>query len=249
MGKPFKSRTTSRGSDKSNCTTFKGFIDKIFPLMIIFSISCFTFYFGRRPQMPGSEVVQVPDFAELVELAREVGQQVAGAQIMCATAESCTGGLVGHLLTEIPGSSVYFAGGAVVYSYEAKERVVGVDRAMLLEHGAVSAPVAQQMAQGARRLYAVDVAVAITGIAGPGGGTEEKPVGTVHIHVSGSHGYEAGKRFVWNADRSGNKLLSAQAALQMLADYLEAKALSTTQVDFVPVDFEQVDALREKMSE
>ena len=122
--------------------------------------------------------------SEMRELAAAVGQLLLARQMTCATAESCTGGLVGHWITEIPGSSAYFVGAAVVYSYEAKERLLAVDHEILLQEGAVSAPVAQQMAQGARRLFDVDVAVAVTGIAGPGGGLPDKPTGTVYLHLS-----------------------------------------------------------------
>lgn len=155
-------------------------------------------------------------------LSQRIGVLLTAANMQCATAESCTGGLVGHLITEVAGSSNYFAGGAVVYSYAAKMNVLGVDQATLEQEGAVSYEVARQMAQGALRLYGVAVAVAITGIAGPGGGLPHKPVGTVHVHVSAADGYERGERFHWTSDRSGNKLLSAVAALQMLHDYLQA---------------------------
>lgn len=158
---------------------------------------------------------------ELVPLARQVGEALAAAGLLSATAESCTGGLVGHLLTEIPGSSAWFAGCAGVYSYAAKERLLGVEHDLLVARGAVSAEVAQQMAQGALPLYGADVAVAITGIAGPGGGTDEKPVGLVHFHLSGVDGTERAERIVWPGDRRGNKLLSAQFALQMLVDYAQ----------------------------
>ena len=114
---------------------------------------------------------------DMRDLAAAVGQLLLARQMTCAAAESCTGGLVGHWITEIPGSSAYFAGAAVVYSYEAKERILAVDHDTLLREGAVSAPVARQMAQGARRLFAVDVAVAVTGIAGPGGGLPASPRG------------------------------------------------------------------------
>lgn len=158
---------------------------------------------------------------ELVPLARQVGEALAATGLLSATAESCTGGLVGHLLTEIPGSSAWFAGCAGVYSYAAKERLLGVDHDILIEQGAVSAAVARQMAQGALPLYGADVAVAITGIAGPGGGTADKPVGLVHFHLSAVDGAERAERIVWPADRRGNKLLSAQFALQMLLDYAQ----------------------------
>lgn len=156
-----------------------------------------------------------------VELAKSVGEALKSRSMTCATAESCTGGLIGHLITEVPGSSAYFQGAAVVYSYAAKERLLGVDHATLLSEGAVSAPVAQQMAQGALRLFDCDVAVAVTGIAGPGGGLPDKPTGTVYLHLSARDGVERGARHVWGSDRSGNKLLTAHAALLMLLDYLE----------------------------
>lgn len=159
------------------------------------------------------------DESAIVELAQRLGEQLQAQELMCATAESCTGGLVGHLITEIAGSSAYFAGGAITYSYAAKERVLGVQHDTLMTHGAVSYEVAQEMARGALRLYEVDAAVAITGVAGPGGGSAEKPVGTVHIHLSAADGTERGERYLWDADRSGNKWLSAKAALQMLLDY------------------------------
>ena len=160
-------------------------------------------------------------YQRAIHLAERVGQKLRRRGLMAATAESCTGGLIGHLLTEVPGSSDYFAGGAVVYSYAAKEAVLGVDHDTLLAEGAVSAPVAQQMAQGALRLYAAGVAVAVTGIAGPGGGLPGKPTGTVYLHLSAADGYERGERHVWQSDRSGNKLLSAVAALEMIEEYLE----------------------------
>ena len=166
----------------------------------------------------------VPTYEELTELSQEVGAQFLQTKMSCATAESCTGGLVGHLLTEISGCSAYFLGGAIVYSNEIKAHVLGVDPATLDTEGAVSYATAKQMASGALRLYGVDVAVAITGIAGPGGGSATKPVGLVFVHVAARDGYHRGERFVWPADRTGNKLLSAQAALQMLLEYLSQHA-------------------------
>lgn len=162
----------------------------------------------------------VPTTEHVVLRMRAMGDELRRQGLMCAGAESCTGGLIGHLITESPGSSDYFAGSAVVYSYAAKERVLGVLHATLMDVGAVSAEVAQQMAQGALKLYAADVAVSVTGVAGPGGDTPGKPTGTVYIHVSAADGYEQGVRFVWQADRSGNKLLSAWAAIEMIITYL-----------------------------
>lgn len=156
---------------------------------------------------------------DLIPLARQVGAALAAAGLVAATAESCTGGLVGHLITEVPGSSAWFLGCAGVYSNAAKERLLGVRAETLLAKGAVSAEAAQEMAQGALALYAAQVAVAITGIAGPGGGTAEKPTGLVHLHLSGTDGSEWARRVVWTLDRRGNKLLSAQLALQMLLEF------------------------------
>lgn len=161
------------------------------------------------------------EIQEVIELARHAGEKLVQRQQMCATAESCTGGLIGHLITENAGSSAYFAGAAVVYSYAAKERLLGVDHDLLVREGAVSAAVAQQMALGARRLFAADVAVSVTGIAGPGGALPDKPTGTVYLHLSAANGYARSAHHIWAADRSGNKLLSAAVALRMLLEYLD----------------------------
>jgi len=112
----------------------------------------------------------------------QVAQLLTGRRI--ATAESCTGGLLAARLTERPGSSAYLAGGLVTYANDAKHELLGVDPALIDAHGAVSEPVAEAMAAGALRRFGADTAVAITGIAGPGGGTEEKPVGTVCFTVA-----------------------------------------------------------------
>lgn len=165
---------------------------------------------------------EVPvDEKALIPLARLVGEALHQRGWMAALAESCTGGLVGHLITEIAGSSAWFAGSAGVYSYAAKERILGVDHATLEREGAVSYAVAAQMAQGALRVYDADVAVSVTGIAGPGGGTPDKPTGLVHFHLSAKGGVEIARRQIWPADRRGNKLLSAEYALQMLLAYAE----------------------------
>ena len=132
--------------------------------------------------------------AELVlELLRE-------RRLTLATAESCTGGLVGGRLTDVPGSSDVFLGGAIVYSNEAKERQLGVPAALIAAHGAVSAEVAGAMARGALERLGADVTVAVTGIAGPGGGTAEKPVGLVYVHAAGPMG-ERSLRLDFPGDR------------------------------------------------
>lgn len=150
-------------------------------------------------------------------LAVELYERLRDGQLTLAGAESCTGGLVGDLITDVSGSSAYFLGSAGTYSNEAKMRLLRVREATLSAHGAVSAETAAEMAQGARRLYGADIAVSVTGIAGPTGGTPDKPVGLVYIHVSAPE-YEHGESFVWPSDRIGNKRLSAEAALRMLID-------------------------------
>ncbi|MGI8587220.1 MAG: CinA family protein [Chloroflexia bacterium] len=138
-----------------------------------------------------------------------------------AVAESCTGGLLGHLLTEAPGSSAWFLGGVIAYDDSVKIALLGVPLEVLREHGAVSAECAAAMAEGALRLLGGDLALAVTGIAGPGGGTTAKPVGTVYIALSGSRtGTQVAHR-VWTGSRTENKQASAEAALEMLRDRLE----------------------------
>jgi len=132
-----------------------------------------------------------------------------------ATAESCTGGLVASRLTEVPGSSDVFAGAIVAYSNELKVQQLGVPDELLREHGAVSAEAAAAMARGARDRLGVDVAVSVTGVAGPGGGTPEKPVGLVFLHASGPMG-ERGLRFDFPGDRATIRGRSAVAALHLV---------------------------------
>ncbi|MBM4398580.1 MAG: CinA family protein [Deltaproteobacteria bacterium] len=117
-----------------------------------------------------------------------VGGALAAAGLTLATAESCTGGLVGHLVTAVPGSSACYLGGVVAYSNAAKERLLGVPGAAIAAHGAVSREVVAAMAEGAARAFGASLGVAVSGVAGPGGGTEAKPVGTVWIGVAGVRG-------------------------------------------------------------
>lgn len=145
-------------------------------------------------------------------LAREHG-------LTLATAESCTGGLVAGELTSIAGSSDVVAGGAVTYSNELKQRLLGVPAELLERHGAVSAEVAEAMAHGARERLGADVAVSVTGVAGPGGGTPEKPVGLVFLHVAGPGG-GSGHRMQWPGDRGVVRRRATVAALHQLRDHL-----------------------------
>jgi nicotinamide-nucleotide amidase len=132
-----------------------------------------------------------------------------------ATAESCTGGLVAARLTSVPGASDVFRGGIVAYENGVKELELGVPAALLAEHGAVSAEVAEAMAKGARTRLGADVAVAVTGIAGPGGGTAEKPVGLVYLHAEGPDG-GVGREFSFPGDRASIRARSAVGALHLV---------------------------------
>ncbi|HEX8599883.1 MAG TPA: CinA family protein [Chloroflexia bacterium] len=137
-----------------------------------------------------------------------------------SVAESCTGGLLGGVLTELSGSSEYFLGGIIAYADSAKIALLGVDERTIVVHGAVSGPVALDMADGARRATGSDVAISITGIAGPTGGTEQKPVGTTFIGVSGL-GNTHVEQFVWTGDRAENRAASVRAALEMLVERID----------------------------
>lgn len=157
---------------------------------------------------------------EAFDISHRVGELLRSRQLTIAVAESCTGGLVGDCLTDVPGSSDYFLGGVLSYSNDAKQRLLGVSDATLAEFGAVSAECARAMAQGVRRLLQADVGVSVTGIAGPGGATDGKPAGLTYLHLA-TDDRDIGYRAVWQGDRRTNKELSAVAALQLVLSYLE----------------------------
>jgi nicotinamide-nucleotide amidase len=136
-------------------------------------------------------------------------------KLTLATAESCTGGLVAARLTSVPGSSDVVAGGVVAYSDAVKRSELDVPAELLVQHGAVSAEVAEAMARGARRRLCVDVAVAVTGIAGPDGGTDEKPVGLVYLHAEGPGG-GIGREFSFPGDRASIRARSVAGALHLV---------------------------------
>jgi nicotinamide-nucleotide amidase len=167
---------------------------------------------------------------ELVGLAERLQGLCLGRGLTVALAESCTGGLVADAITDVAGSSGYFAGGVVSYSNEAKETLLDVPRAMLEAHGAVSAQVARAMAEGARSRFGVDVAAAVTGIAGPDGGSDAKPVGLTYVAVADADGVE-GRRHVWPGDRAANKVSSAAAVLELLLERVGASAAATAGAD------------------
>ena len=153
---------------------------------------------------------------DLLKLSEQVGEALLRTGLTVCTAESCTGGLILSALTDVAGSSAYVEGGLVTYSNEAKMKMLGVREATLIEHGAVSAATAGEMACGVRDLFDTDYALSVTGIAGPGGGTAEKPVGLTYIGLAGREGLMAVERHVWDGDRIANKMLSVDAALQLL---------------------------------
>jgi nicotinamide-nucleotide amidase len=128
----------------------------------------------------GDAVFGIDDHRPVVEL---VGEALRERGWRLGLAESCTGGLLGSIVTAVAGSSDWFNGSLVTYSNESKVAVAGIDPATLAEHGAVSEPIARELARGARRVLETDVAIGITGVAGPGGGTPERPVGTVHVAI------------------------------------------------------------------
>ena len=133
-----------------------------------------------------------------------------------ATAESCTGGLIAALITEIAGSSDVFTHGFITYANAAKTSMVGVPASLITQHGAVSEPVARAMAEGALDASAASIAVAVTGVAGPGGGTAEKPVGLVHIAVARVGAETVHQRHVFSGDRVSVRLQTVEAALKLL---------------------------------
>lgn len=149
-----------------------------------------------------------------------VGKELLENKLTVAAAESCTGGLVASRLTDVAGSSGYVKGGIVSYTDEVKANTLGVSREILAEYGAVSEPTARAMAEGVRKVLGADVAISTTGLAGPGGGTEKTPVGTVFIAVSGASGTLAEKHN-FTGTRGQVKFRASQAALALLRKYIK----------------------------
>jgi len=163
-----------------------------------------------------------------MERTEALGDALRGRGEFIAAAESCTGGLIGSLLTDVPGSSDYFDRSLVTYSYDAKLELLGVSREVLDEVGAVSEPVAKQMARGVRDSAGVSWGVATTGIAGPAGGSEQKPVGTVYIAVAHAAEWGTGgswcdvERYVFDGTRTDIKRQIAEQALDDLYAAVES---------------------------
>lgn len=162
------------------------------------------------------------------ELEFSIGETLLRRHMKLMVAESCTGGLIGHRITNVPGSSEYYLGSITAYAYEAKETLLGVKHETLLQHGAVSRETVIEMANGIRKTLSGQfpmqdlIGLSVSGIAGPGGGMPGKPVGLVWFGLSTPEGDHAWK-FLWQGDRIENKTISAQQGLQILMDYLTGK--------------------------
>jgi PncC family amidohydrolase len=152
----------------------------------------------------------------------QVGRLLQERKWKLVLAESCTGGLLGSRITDVPGSSEYFLGGVVAYAYEAKVELLDVSWDTLNTKGAVSQETVLEMARGIRNIMKADIAVSVSGIAGPGGGTPEKPVGTTWIGLVTAEG-EWAKMFQFTGDREQNKISAAEAAMSFLLDCLEGE--------------------------
>lgn len=164
-----------------------------------------------------------------VSMEEAVGKLLADKRIKLAIAESCTGGLIGHRITQVPGCSKYFQGDLVTYSNDLKMNVLGVSEETLKRHGAVSEECVREMASGARKRTGADVAIATSGVAGPDGGTPERPVGTVCIALS-SDGISGSRRYQLRGTRDWVKLLTSQIALDWLRRYALGMPLSESQL-------------------
>lgn len=156
-------------------------------------------------------------FAKPLEVS--VGELLGAKKQTLAIAESCTGGLITHRLTNVPGSSAYVIASVIAYAYQAKVAALGVSWETLNQFGAVSAETVIAMARGAREKFAATLGLAITGIAGPGGGTPAKPVGLVYLALADANAVIVEKH-IWRGNRLQNKEQSAQAALELLQRYL-----------------------------
>ena len=159
------------------------------------------------------------DGPDVHTLEAAVGLLLRQSGLTLAVAESCTGGLLSDRITDVPGSSVYFRGGVVAYANEVKEAVLGVRHGTLCQFGAVSEHTAREMAHGVRETLGTEIGLAVTGVAGPGRGTAEKPVGLAYVALDALDGSWV-ERYLWHGNRLENKASSAGAALDLLRRYL-----------------------------
>ncbi len=166
--------------------------------------------------------IEVIIFYMDTELEVSIGKKLLEQGLSLAVAESCTGGLIGHRLTNVPGSSEYYMGSITAYAYQVKVSLLGVKWETLDTYGAVSDETVEEMAQGVRQTMAADIGLSVSGIAGPTGGTLEKPVGLVHFGLSDFGGiWTANKVFI--GSRLDVKEQASDFALEFLKDYLEGK--------------------------
>lgn len=197
------------------------------PGMVKLRLSSYTVEKERAQRMIEKEVVQLKEilgeiiFGDDAESLEEIiGKVLSNADATVSTAESCTGGYIAHLITKVPGSSAYYNGSLLTYSNEAKVNLLQVSESDLEEHGAVSQPVVEQMAIGAREHFNTTYAVSTSGVAGPDGGSKEKPVGTVWIAIAGPNGVKS-RKFSFGRGRIRNIQKSALMALDMLRRELQ----------------------------
>jgi PncC family amidohydrolase len=186
----------------------------------------------RLPKTPGERTAYTAENinyfscmiteASLITLSEDLGRRLHQSHLTCAVAESCTGGLIGAAITSIAGSSEWFGGGVIAYSNDIKMRLLGVPEQVLTRHGAVSAETVSAMAEGAARLMQTDCAIAVSGIAGPGGGTEEKPVGLIFIGIR-VNGETKSFRYIFPGDRSTVRNQTAGTAISLLTTMLTAE--------------------------
>jgi len=151
-------------------------------------------------------------------IEKELGEILTGKNLKIAVAESCSGGLIGHRITNVPGASRYFLGDVVAYDNEVKINLLGVPREVIIKHGAVSEECARYMAEGVRKLLGADVSVATTGIAGPTGGTKEKPVGLVYMAVS--YKTVEVRKYLFKGSRLEIKNQTAENAMKFVVEVL-----------------------------
>jgi PncC family amidohydrolase len=174
---------------------------------------------GRLPPAPGGGAPGAE--SPVNPLARRIGERLGSGKLTVAVAESCTGGLLAAAITDQPGSSAYFQGGVVAYTNQVKSKLLGVPEELLEKHGAVSAEVARAMAEGVRRLLRADLAVSITGIAGPEADGSSKPIGLTHLWLAGD-GPGEGRSFTFKGDRWENRRRSVDEALNLLLAHIPA---------------------------
>ena len=156
------------------------------------------------------------------QLVEQLSELLIKRDWMMATVESCTGGMISESITRVPGSSVWFERGFITYSNDAKQELVGVSSESLRDHGAVSSAVAREMAAGGIQSSRADLAVSVTGVAGPDGGSEEKPVGTVWIAWADRNGKVIDQGYLFSGDRQQVRLASAQSAFAGAIEFLNS---------------------------